>query len=128
MLGHKVKGVDKHYSNHDIDEFLQAYLDALPWMVPQTVEQVKAETQQKLNEDKKKLTSLEFDNTNLKATINTLNTDQQNTKNEVAFLKKYVFAMGSVIESKEDVEKLQEFLEKMRKEKENKNYLPPEEE
>ena len=26
LLGHKVKGVDKHYSNHEIDEFLQAYV------------------------------------------------------------------------------------------------------
>ena len=60
LLGHKVKGVDKHYSNHEIDEFLQAYVSALPWLVPQTIEDVKAETEQvkvdtakKLDEDKK---------------------------------------------------------------------------
>lgn len=128
LLGHKVKGVDQHYSNHEIDEFLHAYLDALPWMVPQTVEGVKAETEKKLEADKKVLTNLKFENSRLKENVNTLTVDQQSTKNEVAFLKKYVFAMGSVIESKEDVEKLQEFLEKMRKQKENQNQLSPEDE
>jgi len=104
---------------------LNAYLDALPWMVPQTIEQVKADTQKKLEADKKILTNLEYENTDLKAKMNTLNADQQSTKNEVALLKKYVFAMGGVIESKEDVEKLQEFLEKMRKEKDNKDEIKP---
>lgn len=41
LLGHKVKGVDKAYSNHDIDEFLQVFVKALPLLIPQTVEDVK---------------------------------------------------------------------------------------
>lgn|GEM_PF-1390846 len=128
LLGHKVKGVDKHYSNHDMDEFLQAYLDALPWLVPQTVEQVKAETQKKLEEDKKKLVGLEYDNTELKGKVNNLNTRQETTEGELAFLKKYVFAVNGVVQTKEDVEELQGFLEKMRKAKEAKNEIKPWEE
>jgi hypothetical protein len=121
LLGHKVKGVDQHYSNHELEEFLQAFRGTLPWMVPQTVEQVKADTQKKLEADRKKLTNLEFDNTNLKSRVNTLNTDQEKIKNDLAFLKNYAFTVAGVIESNEDIEKVQEFLEKMRKEKENKN-------
>jgi hypothetical protein len=40
LISHKVKGVDQHYSNHDIDEFLQVFVKALPLLVPQTVEEV----------------------------------------------------------------------------------------
>ena len=127
LLGHKVKGVDKHYSNHEIDEFLQAYLDALPWMVPQTVEQVKAETQKKLEEDKKEITKLEYDNIDLKGKMNSLNNRQETTEKELAFIKKYVFTNASVIETKEDLGRLQEFLEKYRKEKEETNILPVDE-
>ncbi len=42
MLAHKVKGVDKHYSNHEIEEFLLAFRKALPWLLPHTIEQTNA--------------------------------------------------------------------------------------
>lgn len=72
LLGHKVKGVDKHYSNHEIDEFLRAYLDALPWLIPQTVEQVKAETEKKLEADKIQITDIKYQNNTLKREVNGL--------------------------------------------------------
>jgi len=72
LLGHKVKGVDKHYSSHDLMEFLLAYKSALPWLVPQTVEQVKAESEKKLSNQEKTLTHLEYENTELKDKINNL--------------------------------------------------------
>jgi hypothetical protein len=43
-MAHKVKGVDKHYSHHEIMEFKEACRAALPWLVPKTVEDVEAET------------------------------------------------------------------------------------
>jgi hypothetical protein len=44
LMAHKVKGVDKHYSHHEIIEFKEAFKAALPWLVPKTVEDVEAET------------------------------------------------------------------------------------
>jgi hypothetical protein len=44
LMAHKVKGVDKHYSHHEILEFKEACQAALPWLVPKTVEDVEAET------------------------------------------------------------------------------------
>jgi hypothetical protein len=59
LLGHKVKGVDKHYSNHDIDEFLEVFVKALPLLVPQTVEEVKAKTEKELAEQETKIKTME---------------------------------------------------------------------
>ena len=86
LLGHKVKGVDKHYSNHDIDEFLCAYLDALPWLVPQTVEQVKAETEKKLEEDKKQINEVKYQNNSLKQEVNGLHERDKARDKEIADL------------------------------------------
>jgi len=121
LLGHKVKGVDKHYSNHDIEEFLQVFVKALPLLVPQSAEQVRAESLQKSEEDKKELTNLKYENTELKGKMNSLNSRQDTAENELAFIKKYIFTTADVIETKEDIEELQGFLEKMRKAKEAKN-------
>ena len=90
LLAHKVKGVDKHYSTHDIDEFLQVFVKALPLLVPQTVEEVKAETQKKIEEEQKRLVNLEFDNNNLKGTINSLNTQQQTQKEQISSMYDFV--------------------------------------
>ncbi len=43
LIGHKPKGVDFHYSEHDIQELLEKFKSALPYLLPQTVESVKAE-------------------------------------------------------------------------------------
>jgi hypothetical protein len=70
LLGHKVKGVDKHYSNHDIEEFLQVFVKVLPLLVPQTIEQVKAESEIKLSKQENTLTHLKYENNELKDKIN----------------------------------------------------------
>jgi hypothetical protein len=69
MLGHKVKGVDAHYSNHEIVSFLEVYMKALPLLIPQTVEQVKLETQTKLAKEQQRITELEHDKLSLKREV-----------------------------------------------------------
>ena len=86
MLGHKVKGVDKHYSNHEIDEFLRAYLDALPWLIPQTVEQVKAETEKKLEADEIQINDIKYQNNTLKREVNGLQERDKVRDKEIADL------------------------------------------
>jgi integrase len=93
MMGHKVKGVDQHYSSHDIEDLLGKYETALSWLVPQTVEQIKADTKQKLAQDQKKLVGLEYENTELKGKMNNLNNRQETTEGQLALLKKYVFTV-----------------------------------
>lgn len=46
MMSHKVRGVDQHYSNHDIESFLSKFKQALPFILPQTIEKVKSELDQ----------------------------------------------------------------------------------
>ena len=56
FLGHKVKGIDASYSQHNIDDLMQKFKQALPFLLPQTVEKVKSEleeTQTELNDTKK---------------------------------------------------------------------------
>jgi len=55
MLAHKPKGVDQHYSEHDIKDFLEKFKTALPYLLPQSVEKLKAET----DKDQKRITELE---------------------------------------------------------------------
>ena len=97
MLGHKVKGVDKHYSNHDIEEFLQVFVKALPLLVPLSVEQVRAESLQKLEEEKKAITSLEYENNELKTKINQVHTEVKEQdvaqKEEIKALKDQISSM-----------------------------------
>lgn len=92
------------------------------------MEEAKPETQIKLAEDQKRLVSLEYENTDLKGKMNNLNNRQETTEGQLALLKKYVFTVGGVVETKEDVEELQGFLENMRKAKEEKNTVKPWEE
>ena len=75
LLGHKVKGVDKHYSSHELEEFLQAFRSTLPWIVPQTVEQVKAESEAKFSKQEKSITQLEYENIDLKDKITHVRTE-----------------------------------------------------
>ncbi len=44
ILAHKIRGVDKHYSAHFEEELLQVFKHALPWLLPETVEKLKAES------------------------------------------------------------------------------------
>jgi len=51
FLGHKVRGTDYHYSNHDIDELRVKFKESLPYLIPETIKEVKSE----LDETKSKL-------------------------------------------------------------------------
>jgi integrase len=55
ILGHKPKGVDKHYSEHDISDFLEKFKSALPFLMPQSIEELKAET----DKDQRRISELE---------------------------------------------------------------------
>jgi len=57
ILAHKVKGVDKHYSEHDIKDFLENFKKALPYLLPQSIEKIKAESE----EQAQKIAQLEKD-------------------------------------------------------------------
>jgi site-specific recombinase XerD len=62
ILGHKPKGVDFHYSEHELTDFLAKFKIALPYLLPQSVEKIKAETEQMKTEaerDKKRIAELE---------------------------------------------------------------------
>ncbi len=68
MLAHKVKGIDKHYSNHDVEEFLLAYRSALSWLLPHTIEQTNA----RVINDQKRITQLENDLASMQKQYSTL--------------------------------------------------------
>lgn len=62
LLAHKPKGIDFHYSSHDVEELLVKFKTALPYLLPQTVEKVKSEldqTKEELTESEKKYEDLE---------------------------------------------------------------------
>lgn len=46
IMAHKVAGVDQHYSSHDFKELLVKYESALSWLIPKSIEKVKAETEE----------------------------------------------------------------------------------
>lgn len=75
----------------------------------------------------RRLVNLEYENTDLKAKVNSLNAGQARIRGDLDSLKKHMFTVG-VIEDANDIAQLQEFLEKMRKDKENKNEIKPWEE
>jgi integrase len=68
MLAHKPRGIDFHYSKHEVDELLQKYKKALSYLLPQTVEKVKAEQQKEVQKLQNKIDDLE-----LKLATNTAN-------------------------------------------------------
>ena len=59
ILAHKIKGVDKHYSSHDVEELKGKYKTALPYLLPLTVAKVKAESDKKVSEQQQRIDSLE---------------------------------------------------------------------
>lgn len=99
MLAHKVKGVDKHYSNHDIVEFLFAFRSALPWLLPQTVEKVTA----KLDEEQRRLSIVENRNTTLEKKVDDMS---------------QLIGMADLINSKQDWDEVQNFFKELRWKKE----------
>jgi len=46
MLAHKVKGTDFHYSSHEVSELLQKYKKALSYLLPQSIEKIRAESEE----------------------------------------------------------------------------------
>ncbi len=60
ILAHKVKGVDKHYSAHEIEELKEKYKTALPYLLPQTPEAIKSELEATKIDQQKKLDNLTF--------------------------------------------------------------------
>lgn len=59
-MAHKVKGVDKHYSSHEINELKGKYKTALPYLLPQTTEAIKSELEATKMNQQKKIDSLTF--------------------------------------------------------------------
>ena len=60
MLGHKPKNaVDFHYSDHLWQELLPKYKSALPYLLPQSVEKLKAEADKVKEENEKRIKFLE---------------------------------------------------------------------
>jgi len=45
ILGHKAKGVDQHYSDHDVEDFREKFRTALPYLLPESVEHLKSEVE-----------------------------------------------------------------------------------
>ena len=94
LLSHKVKGVDKHYSNHDIVEFLQVFVKVLPLLIPQTIEEVKAESEMELSKQETALTHLQYENNDLKDKINHVRTEVKEQdatqKEEIKALKDHI--------------------------------------
>ncbi len=59
LLAHKVKGADFHYSDHDVQELLEKFKTALPYLLPQSIERVKAESEKELSQQQHKIVDLE---------------------------------------------------------------------
>lgn len=55
ILGHKPKGVDSHYSEHDVAELMEKFRLALPYLLPQTIEDAKVASQKELSAQEEKI-------------------------------------------------------------------------
>ncbi len=127
LISHKVKGIDQHYSNHDIDEFLQVFVKALPLLVPQTVEEVKAESEAKFSKQEKSITQLEYENIDLKDKITHVRTEikvhdvthtQEITqlKEQISSMYKYVNKnLDPLLDVIDEIAKMPEGAEALRK-------------
>jgi hypothetical protein len=121
MLSHKVRGVEFHYSSHEITELLGKFRTALPWLVPKTVERIEAETKKKLKEEEEKLTNLQYDNINLKKNVNTLSSQQEHDSKELQDLKNLVnkiYFLNRASGKPERVKKIRELEDEWRTEDE----------
>ena len=68
FLGHKVKGTDFHYSNHDLEELRAKFKESLPYLIPETTGQLKSE----LEETKTTTKTLEQENAKLQKEIDAM--------------------------------------------------------
>jgi seryl-tRNA synthetase len=90
VLGHKAHGIDFHYSEHDITDLMQKFRTALPYLLPESIENLKAETQKEIAEEKKKVNNLEYDNNSLKKEVNKFTSEKETMKKEIGSLQKRV--------------------------------------
>ena len=64
ILGHKVKGIDNHYSSHGIEELKEKYKTALPYLLPQTNGALKSELEATKIHQQKEIDNLKIENFN----------------------------------------------------------------
>jgi hypothetical protein len=79
ILGHKLKGTDFHYSEHDIEDFKEKFRSALPYLLPQSVEVLKAETQKTNLLFREEIETLENRTLELQTSLNELRDFFSNT-------------------------------------------------
>jgi hypothetical protein len=87
FMAHKVRGVDFHYSAHDIIELLKKFRGALPWLVPQSVE----ETSAKLIDEQKANcggTTLMVNQRRIKTKLPSLLLDTSTVNSQATFMRK----------------------------------------
>lgn len=60
LLGHKPRGIDFHYSEHDVKDLLQKYKTALPYLLPQTTEAIKSELEATKIDQQKKISHITY--------------------------------------------------------------------
>lgn len=60
ILGYKVKGVDFHYSEHDVAELMEKFRLALPYLLPENIENVKATNRKALSQHEDKLKQAQY--------------------------------------------------------------------
>jgi hypothetical protein len=86
FLAHRVKGTDAHYSNHQVDELRESFRIALPYLLPQSIEKVKAETQLKLTQLETNLNKATEDLAKLQP-LTALFTNEEQLKQFIRLLK-----------------------------------------
>ena len=112
-LGHEVGDMARAYKETQYENLRQMYIDREHLL---SINASRGETEKTKAEVKE-----------VKDDLYELHAENRAIKNKLAFLEKYMYTVGGVIEGKEDIEKVQEFLEHYRKEKEEKNTRKPEE-
>jgi integrase len=58
IMAHKAKGISQSYSSHNYKELMEKYETALPYLIPQTVEKVKAELEETKTEQQVQIESM----------------------------------------------------------------------
>jgi integrase len=102
ILGHKPKGIDFHYSEHDIQDLIVKFKTALPFLLPQTVEKLKAEQQKVNTEQQVKIISLENTIQGQKARIEFL--ENRLTENGLSINKKVADLRNEILAIKTEVQ------------------------
>ena len=58
FLTHKVRGTDFHYSNHDVEELKEKFRRALPYLIPESIEEFKAKCKAEGEKTQRELKSM----------------------------------------------------------------------